>query len=221
MCCQIGCVQGLCCKENMVKRNESRAFSSTFLKKWNSDSVVKAGYIVAYLIATKSFTDGEFVNPCIEIISDIICPGGGRIVLKSACLLDYSRVNRRNWKMERNLRAVRIEAHTVECLPGTGGSWVQAPALCEVEAGALEVQGHRSSFVMPTLRLAWAAWSSASKGRKEGKMVDLSRVLPSLGCGHSHWCLPLHLHSPFFLVVLVTSITAERKKCLLLCVCVF
>lgn len=59
--------------------------------------------------------------------------------------------------MERNLRAVRIEAHTVEYLSGTGGSWVQAPALHEVEAGALEVQGHRSSFAMPTLRAAWAA----------------------------------------------------------------
>ena len=40
------------------------------------ESIVKASYVVAYLIAKipKPFTDVEFIKKCIEIVADILCP---------------------------------------------------------------------------------------------------------------------------------------------------
>ena len=40
------------------------------------DYIIKAGYVVAYLIAKKSkpFTDGEFIKQHIDSMADIICP---------------------------------------------------------------------------------------------------------------------------------------------------
>ena len=40
------------------------------------DSIVKASYVVAYLIAKIStpLTDGEFIEQCIESVADIVCP---------------------------------------------------------------------------------------------------------------------------------------------------
>ena len=53
-----------------------------------ADSILKASYMVAYLIAKKSkpFTDGEFIKQCMESVADIICPAKRGIFLKSICL---------------------------------------------------------------------------------------------------------------------------------------
>ena len=41
-----------------------------------NDTIVKASYVVANLIAKKSkqFRDGEFIKECMESVADIICP---------------------------------------------------------------------------------------------------------------------------------------------------
>ena len=53
------------------------------------DSIVKASYVVAYLIAKIStpLTDGEFIKQCKEKVADKICPENKKgIALKSVCL---------------------------------------------------------------------------------------------------------------------------------------
>ena len=62
----------------IVELKKSLPSQQKFFQKVTTwvDSIVKADYMVAYLIAKKSkpFTDGEFIKQCIESMADIICP---------------------------------------------------------------------------------------------------------------------------------------------------
>lgn len=112
----------------------------------------------------------------------------GGIFLKPSCLLDNSQVNwREKWKTE---EGGEDEAQMVECLPNQQEVGVATHACglstWEVGTGGLEVQGH-PLLCLPRLRPSWVK-GSTSKGRREGKNIDLSRFLLSFGCGHSQWC---------------------------------
>ena len=53
-----------------------------------ADSIVKASYVVAYLIAKKSkpFTDGEFIKQYIKSVADVIFPAKRGTSLKPVSL---------------------------------------------------------------------------------------------------------------------------------------
>ena len=69
---------------------KKRLSSQEFFQKvtTQADSIVKASYVAAYLIAkiSKPFTGDEFIKQCIESMVDTVCPGKkGGISLKSVC----------------------------------------------------------------------------------------------------------------------------------------
>ncbi|XP_041442018.1 general transcription factor II-I repeat domain-containing protein 2-like [Xenopus laevis] len=70
--------QGMCRKDKAMELKKSLSSQQNFFKKviTQTESIVKASYVVTYLIAKKSkpFTDGEFIKQCMESVADIICP---------------------------------------------------------------------------------------------------------------------------------------------------
>ena len=82
--------EGLCHKDKKAELKRILSFQQNFVQKvtTRADSIVKASFVIAYLIARKSkpFTDGKFIKQCMESVSDIICPAKRGIFLKSICL---------------------------------------------------------------------------------------------------------------------------------------
>lgn len=70
--------QGMIRKDKVAELRKSLSSQQKFFKKatTQADSIVKASYVVANLIAKKSkpFTDGEFIKQCMESVADVICP---------------------------------------------------------------------------------------------------------------------------------------------------
>ncbi|XP_041419118.1 general transcription factor II-I repeat domain-containing protein 2-like [Xenopus laevis] len=70
--------QGMCRKDKAMELKKSLSSQQNLFKKviTQTESIVKASYVVTYLIAKKSkpFTDGEFIKQCMESVADIICP---------------------------------------------------------------------------------------------------------------------------------------------------
>ena len=69
--------EGLCHKDKNSRTENKSVFSTKNFQKvtTQADSIVRASYVVAYLMATKSkpFIDGEFIKQCIENVADITC----------------------------------------------------------------------------------------------------------------------------------------------------
>ncbi|XP_043931709.1 general transcription factor II-I repeat domain-containing protein 2-like isoform X2 [Protopterus annectens] len=70
--------QGVCHKQKILDVKKNIRFQQQLFRKsaTQPDSLVKASYVVANLIAKKSkpFADGEFIKECHESVADIICP---------------------------------------------------------------------------------------------------------------------------------------------------
>jgi hypothetical protein len=70
--------QGTLRNEKIAELKKSLTSQQNIFQKVSiqKDSIVKASYVVANLIAKKSkpFTDGEFIKQCMEDVADLICP---------------------------------------------------------------------------------------------------------------------------------------------------
>ncbi|XP_075053814.1 general transcription factor II-I repeat domain-containing protein 2-like [Mixophyes fleayi] len=75
---QFSVYEGMCRKDKITELQKKLASEQNYFKKVliQSDSIVKASYVVANLIAKKSkpYYDGEFIKQCMESVADIICP---------------------------------------------------------------------------------------------------------------------------------------------------
>lgn len=70
--------QGMIREDKVAELRRSLSSQQKFFKKvtTQSNSFIKASYVVANLIAKKSkpFTDGEFIKKCMEGVAEVICP---------------------------------------------------------------------------------------------------------------------------------------------------